>query len=83
MISEYLESGLKNRLEEMIEIKFGDDISNVNVLNEDFQNIKVQLIALGLIEESIKKRSTKDTGVYWTLTKYGNKQMFILKAIKK
>ena len=67
----------------MIEIKFGDDISNVNVLNEDFQNIKVQLIALGLIEESIKKRSTKDKGVYWTLTKYGNKQMFILKAIKK
>ena len=83
MISEYLESGLKKKLEEMIEIKFGDDISNVNVLNEDFQNIKVQLIALGLIEESIKKRSTKDTGVYWTLTKYGNKQMFILKAIKK
>lgn len=55
----------------------------IEVDGVDFQNIKIQFIALGLIKESVKKRTSKDNGAYWTLTKNGLKQMFFLKAIKK
>jgi hypothetical protein len=35
---------------------------------DDFQTIKVQLRALGLIAKNDKPRSVKDSGTYWTLT---------------
>lgn len=83
MVSESIEHNLHIKLSHLIESLSGSRFEYVTVNEEDFQNVKVQFIALGLIEESLKKRSTKDKGVYWTLTKYGKKQMFILKAIKK
>lgn len=43
----------------------------------------VQLRALGLIEESRKKRSLKDTETYWTLTSYGDSVMVKLRAIRR
>lgn len=53
-------------------------------INEDvFQTIKIQLRALGLIEQSTKKRSIKDTSTYWTLTKKGDNLMVQLRAIRK
>ena len=51
--------------------------------NEDFQTIKVQLRALGLVGKSEKSRSVKDTGTYWTLTPYGDSVMNRLRAIKR
>lgn len=53
-------------------------------INEDvFQTIKIQLRALGLIEQSDKKRSIKDTATYWTLTKKGDNLMVNLRAIRR
>lgn len=53
-------------------------------INEDvFQTIKIQLRALGLIEQSTKKRSIKDTSTYWTLTKKGDNLMVHLRAIRR
>lgn len=49
----------------------------------DFQTIKVQLRALGLIAKSSKPRSVKDTSTYWTLTPYGDTVMTRLRAIQK
>jgi hypothetical protein len=43
----------------------------------------VQFRALGLISESQKKRSIKDTGTYWSLTPYGDNLMVQLRAIRK
>ena len=43
----------------------------------------VQLRALGLIEESRRKRSVRDTGSYWALTRYGDHQMVVLRALKR
>lgn len=87
MVSESEEWALVNHLNDFITQKakdrFKKEVHLVKVDDSDFQNIKVQLIALGLITESVKKRSTKDQHTYWTLTKYGKKQMFMLKAIKK
>lgn len=56
---------------------------NFRVNNDDFQTIKVQLRALGLIAQSTKKRNIKDTDTYWTLTPYGDTIMNQLRAIKK
>lgn len=54
-----------------------------NVYSDCFQDVKVQFIALGLIQESQKKKSAGNVHKYWTLTPYGNKMMMKLKAIKK
>ena len=43
----------------------------------------VQFRALGLIQESEKKRSIHDKGVYWTLTRYGDRQMVQLRALRR
>ena len=51
--------------------------------DEDFQTIKVQLRALGLINKNDKNRSVKDTKTYWTLTPYGDSVMNRLRAIEK
>ena len=62
-----------------------DFLNGVNLdINEDvFQTIKIQLRALGLIEQSTKKRSIKDTSTYWTLTKKGDNLMVHLRAIRR
>jgi hypothetical protein len=50
--------------------------------SDDFQTIKVQLRAIGLITKSNKSRSVKDSGTYWSLTPYGDEVMTRLRAIK-
>lgn len=49
---------------------------------EDFQTVKIQFRALGLIAKSEKARSVKDSGTYWTLTPYGDEVMTRLRAIR-
>lgn len=51
--------------------------------NEDLDTCIVQLRALGLIKESLRQRSVKNTETYWTLTPYGDYQMVQLRALKK
>jgi len=58
-------------------------LSNFDVAEDCFQTIKVQLRALGLIKQSPKARSVKDSRTYWTLTPYGDSIMTRLRAIEK
>jgi len=58
-------------------------LMNFKVDSDDFQTIKIQLRALGLITKSTKSRSVKDTATYWTLTPYGDNVMTRLRAIQK
>lgn len=51
--------------------------------NHDFDTCIVQFRALGLIRESDKKRSIKDTSTYWALTPYGDRLMVQLRALRK
>lgn len=53
-----------------------------NLHTADFQTVKIQLRALGLITKSEKARSVKDAGTYWTLTPYGDEVMTRLRAIR-
>lgn len=61
----------------------GTILMDFSVRKDDFQTVKVQLRALGLITKSIKNRSVKDTATYWTLTPYGDNQMTHLRAIPR
>lgn len=58
-------------------------LSNFSLNRDDFQTIKVQIRALGLITKNEKTRSVKDTTTYWTLTPYGDEVMTRLRAIKR
>jgi len=59
---------------ELIRFKFRDD---------QIDTCLVQLRALGLIKESDRKRSVRDTATYWTLTPYGDLLMVQLRALKR
>jgi len=61
----------------------GYTIGEFRVEDEDFETIKVQLRALGLITKSLKSRSLRDRETYWSLTDYGDTIMNNLRAIKK
>lgn len=87
MVDESPEAKLKNEIvkiiREQIKEKENHRPSKIEVNGTDFQTIKVQFIALGLIEKSEKKRSIKDTDVYWKLTPYGENKMMSLKALRR
>jgi len=83
MFDEASEGALKNQLRNKIALDIGvrEAPWRVEIRDEDFQTIKVQLRALGLTQMSVKKRSLKDSATYWTLTPYGEHYATVLKAI--
>jgi len=94
MIDESDESGLQIALNSLVRSKEYEDLHSQKrfkgqkffdfaVLRDDFQTVKIQLRALGLITKSSKNRSVKDTATYWTLTPYGDNQMTKLRAIQR
>lgn len=94
MIHEATEEAMKNALDNLAEAKnierLREDSKLVDhalrrfrISQDDFQTIKVQLRALGLIAKNDKTRSVKDTGTYWTLTPYGDEVMTQLRAIRR
>lgn len=94
MIQEATEPGLKSALDRMAENMnierlqadkklASHSLASFRIGQDDFQTIKVQLRALGLIARSEKTRSVKDSGTYWTLTPYGDEVMTQLRAIRK
>lgn len=62
-------------------INFKDvELRNIKFREEEIESCIVRFRALGLIKESIKHRSVKDSRTYWTLTPYGNTVMVQKKA---
>lgn len=51
--------------------------------DEDFGTIMLQLKATGLVEESKRKRSVSDNGIYWTLTPLGEQSAVRVRAIRR
>lgn len=58
-------------------------LNEIEITDEDFGTLIVQLRALGLIEKSERNRSVKDTATYWKLTPYGDQHLTTLRAIPK
>ncbi|MCH3992109.1 MAG: DUF4062 domain-containing protein [Prevotella sp.] len=88
LIDECSESRMKNVLNKNIQNLLinqgnyeGDDLS---LHDSCFQIVKVQLLALHIIELSNKKHGAEvQCDVCWHLTKYGNRQMIKLNALKR
>ena len=94
MIHEATEPALKSALDSLAETENFDRlredkklarhaIRGFRISQDDFQTVKVQLRALGLIAKNDKARSVKDSGTYWTLTPYGDEIMTQLRAIRR
>ncbi len=46
-------------------------------------DIKIQLFALGLIDQSKRRRAVSDSNTYWSLTQAGREQLMRLRAIRR
>ena len=57
--------------------------TKIQLREDDFGTVLIQLKALGLIQRSAKKRSVSDKGAYWTLTPYGDDHLTELRAISR
>jgi hypothetical protein len=53
------------------------------VFRESFNDVKVQLLALQLIERGLRRRPPSDTNTYWQLTDKGRQQLIRLRASRK
>lgn len=86
MIGEASEAALKRRLQDELP-RYDDDIDFLpersEMEHDNFETIKVQLQALGLIKKGDKKRAPSDHNIYWQLTPYGEQYITRLRAIKK
>jgi hypothetical protein len=70
-------------IDELLAMEEDQSLRDFSIKDEDFQTIKVQLRALGLITKSTKSRSVKDSDTYWTLTSYGDTVMTRLRALRR
>lgn len=59
------------------------EFKDLTPVRTEIDTTVVQFRALGLITESRKQRSVKDTGTYWTMAPYGDSQMVKLRAIRR
>jgi hypothetical protein len=78
-----LERRLNEKLREEAPFATGNRALRCDVKREDFETVKTQLLALGLIKKSLRPRSLKDTATYWTLTPYGETYAVKLNAVKR
>lgn len=76
------EYNMSTSLKEFIESR-EPQYRRVHINDLSFQTIKVQLIALGLITEAPKVKTSKTLAAAWTLTKYGALTMMRLGAIRR
>ncbi|MCC3303827.1 DUF4062 domain-containing protein [Sneathiella sp. HT1-7] len=94
LISEVRETRLRRSIQEIIgalayqeaektEKLKGQSFRHGKISEHDVDTIIIQLRALGLIQESAKKRSVTDTATYWILTPYGDNLMVKMRAIRK
>ena len=62
---------------------FFDGDFKYKIIERDFQTIKIQLLALGLIELKKKLKEDKSPIVFIKLSDYGDKKLIELKAVKR
>ena len=91
MISEASESDLyaafrglfRQRILNEVEMDVSKRTVEFRFRNDQIETCIVQFRALGLIRESVKQRSVKDTNTYWKLTPWGDHLMTTLRAVRK
>ena len=85
LIIQASERDLKEKLDEVFRNELegsGVKVSFPSIVDVDFQKVKLQLRALGLIQElKDKSRSGRDLAV-WTLTSHGDRLMTQVAAVR-
>jgi hypothetical protein len=92
MINEATESALRSAFESYLtfisrsEFEEHPELKEHRLASFSFEKTEIdtcmiQMRALGLIKESDKKRSVRDTASYWALTPYGDQLMVQLRAL--
>ncbi len=61
----------------------GKRLAQFKFRNDEIETCIVQFRALGLMRESARQRSVRDTNTYWALTPYGDHLMTQLRAIRR
>lgn len=93
MIDEVSESNLDDRLDDLAldlyasrEAKLPRDYGKLETtwsVDENLHDIKIQLFALGLIQQSDRRRAVSDKEAYWTLTQRGRERLMRLRARRR
>lgn len=83
MLDEASERDLRSRLRSEATGSVAESMYRVAVSDSAFDQIKMQLVALGLIARSDRKRSVKDTLTYWQLTETGRTKLMSLGALRR
>lgn len=74
---------VKTMLQSAIYKKIGRDHAYPSLDDQNFQTVKVQLKALGLINIEYSKTTTGGMGLFWTLTPQGHAELMQLRTVKK
>lgn len=77
--NEYIKTVLTNTLQ----AKANDRGSTASADDQDFQTVKIQLIALGLISVQYLQTVKGSMALFWSLTELGESTMLSLRTIKK
>jgi hypothetical protein len=83
MITEAHESVVRNALKRIIKNSVLSDPLFIKINQPDFETMKIQFLALGLIKLSGSETDINSSGSYWSLTPYGKNYMIKLRALKK
>ncbi|MFZ5810748.1 MAG: DUF4062 domain-containing protein [Thermodesulfobacteriota bacterium] len=78
----YLSSRAREIFRDNKNIK-GMELYDFTFNSEQLETCIIQLRALGLIRESQRQRSVKDTNTYWAITPYGDHLMVQLRALRR
>jgi hypothetical protein len=70
-------------LEHSVFKKTGISCHSVSINDQLYQTVKVQLMALGLVEIPYTQTTTGGMALFWSLTKKGQDQLFRLRTVKK
>jgi uncharacterized protein DUF4062 len=75
---------------DQVRMHFGEDkdvkgkqIADVSYAGSHREDFVIQFRALGLMRESARQRSVRDTQTYWTLTPHGDNLMTQLRAVRR
>jgi hypothetical protein len=78
---ELLLAVLDHQVRQLAEARFGE-VWGLALAQASFDMVKIQLVALGLIEKGVRKRAVNDSQTYWRLTPYGETYVMSLHAVE-
>ena len=82
-LSEFVGKRAATEIRKDSEFKGHKRLRSPQIDQSNFETVLIQLSALGLIAQSVRNRSLKDRGTYWTLTPFGVSAMNRLRAVAK